>query len=59
MKRIRVDYRVETPVLDIHKAKDNPILVHPEDDWKLKIPLGGDNKKKLMCIRSGRTWKCR
>ena len=47
LKRIRVDYRVEAPVLDIHKAKDNPILVHPEDDWKLKIPLGGDNKRNL------------
>ena len=47
IKRIRVDYRVETPILDIHKAKDNPILVHPEEDWKLKIPLGGDNKRNL------------
>ena len=47
LKRIRVDYRVETPVLDIHKAKDNPILIHPEDDWKLKIPLGGDSKRNL------------
>ena len=47
LKRIRVEYRVETPVLDIHKAKDNPILVHPEEDWKLKIPLGGDNKRNL------------
>ncbi len=47
LKRIRVDYRVETPVLDMHKAKDNPILVHPEEDWKLKIPLGGDNKRNL------------
>ena len=42
-----MDYRVETPILDIHKAKDNPILVHPEEDWKLKIPLGGDNKRNL------------
>ena len=47
LKRIRVDYRVETPVLDMHKAKDNPILGHPEEDWKLKIPLGGDNKRNL------------
>ena len=47
LKRIRVDYRVETPVLDMYKAKDNPILVHPEEDWKLKIPLGGDNKRNL------------
>lgn len=47
LKRIKVEYRVETPVLDIHKAKDNPIIIHPEDDWKLKIPLGGDNKRNL------------
>ena len=47
LKRIRVNYRVEAPVLDMHKAKDNPILVHPEEDWKLKIPLGGDNKRNL------------
>ena len=47
LKRIRVNYRVEAPVLDMHKAKDNPILVHPEENWKLKIPLGGDNKRNL------------
>ncbi len=47
LKRIKVQYRVETPVLDIHKAKDNPIVVHPEENWKLKIPLGGDNKRNL------------
>lgn len=44
---------METPVLDIHKAKDNPILVHPEDDWKLKIPLGGDNKETYVHLQ----WK--
>ena len=47
LKRIKVQYRVEAPVLDMHKAKDNPILVHPEEDWKLKIPLGGNNKRNL------------
>lgn len=47
LKRIKVQYRVEAPVLDMHKAKDNPILVHPEEDWKLKIPLGGDHKRNL------------
>ena len=47
LKRIRVNYRVEAPVLDMHKAKDNSILVHPEENWKLKIPLGGDNKRNL------------
>ena len=47
LKRIKVKYRVEDAVLDIHTAKDNPILVHTEYDWKLKIPLGGDNKRNL------------
>lgn len=47
LKRIKVKYRVEEPVLDIHTAKDNAILVHPEDNWKLKIPLGGDAKRNL------------
>ena len=47
LKRIKVKYRVEEAVLDIHTAKDNPILVHPEYDWYMPIPAGGDNKRNL------------
>ena len=47
LKRIKVKYRVEEAVLHIHTAKDNPILVHPEDDWYMPIPAGGDNKRNL------------
>ena len=47
LKRIKVKYRVEEAVLDMHTAKDNPILVHPEDDWYMPIPAGGDNKRNL------------
>ena len=47
LKRIKVKYRVEDAVLDIHTAKDNPILVHPEEDWYMPIPAGGDNKRNL------------
>ena len=47
LKHIKVKYRVEEAVLDIHTAKDNPILVHPEDDWYMPIPAGGDNKRNL------------
>lgn len=47
LKRIKVKYRVEEAVLNIHTAKDNPILVHPEDDWYMPIPAGGDNKRNL------------
>ena len=34
IKLIKVKYQVLEPVLDFHKAKDNPILVHPEDNWR-------------------------
>ena len=47
LKRIKVKYRVEDAVLDIHTAKDNPILVHPEEDWYMPIPAGGDNRRNL------------
>lgn len=47
LKRIKVKYRVEDPVLVIHTAKDNPILVHPEEDWYMPIPAGGDNRRNL------------
>ena len=34
-------------VLDYHTAKDNPILVHPEDNWASLCPGGADNKRNL------------
>ena len=33
MKLIRVSYQVLPAVLDFRTAKDNPVLVHPEEDW--------------------------
>ena len=42
LKLIKVKYRVLTPVLDMHKAKDAKFLVHPEDNWCAQIPCGGD-----------------
>lgn len=47
MRRIKVKYRVEKPVLDIHEAKDNEILVHPEENWEAKVPVGADNRRNL------------
>ena len=32
LKMIKVTYEVLEPVLDFHTAKDNPILVHPEEN---------------------------
>lgn len=47
LKLIKVKYDVLEPVLDYHTAKDNPILVHPEEDWKAMCPVGADNQRNL------------
>ena len=47
MKLIKVKYEVLEPVLDFRKAKDNPVLVHPEENWKSLCPVGADNKRNL------------
>ncbi|MDO5410183.1 MAG: molybdopterin-dependent oxidoreductase [Lachnospiraceae bacterium] len=47
LKMIKVTYQVEEPVLDFHTAKDNPVLVHPEESWKSLCPVGADNKRNL------------
>lgn len=52
MKLIKVTYDVLEPVLDFHTAKDNPILVHPEDNWNAPIPVGADNKRNLVATDS-------
>lgn len=49
IKMIKVEYEVLTPLLDYHTAKDNPILVHPEDNWEAKGPIGiADNHRNLV-----------
>ena len=47
MKLVKVEYEVLEPVLDFHIAKDNPVLVHPEDNWESLAPVGADNKRNL------------
>ena len=47
LKLIKVDYEVLEAVLDFHTAKDNPVLVHPEDNWESLSPVGADNKRNL------------
>ncbi len=48
MKLIKVQYEVLEPLLDFRKAKDNPILVHPEESWHALCPVGADNKRNLV-----------
>ncbi len=52
LKLIRVQYEVLEAILDFHTAKDNPILVHPEENWKALCPVGADNKRNLVATGS-------
>ena len=47
MKLIKTEYEVLEPLLDFTKAKDNEILVHPEDNCEALCPVGADNKRNL------------
>ena len=47
MKLIKVKYEVLPAVLDYHTALDNPVLVHPEENWESLAPVGADNKRNL------------
>lgn len=49
LKLIKVQYQVLEPVLDFHTALDHPVVVHPEDDWKVLYEQGSDVKRNLVC----------
>ena len=48
MKLIKVRYEVLEAVLDYHTALDNPILVHPEEDWEPPCEVGGSSRRNLV-----------
>ena len=48
MKLIKVKYEVLDAVLDFRTAKDNPVLVHPEEDWFPPCQVGGDPKRNMV-----------
>lgn len=47
LKLIKVKYEVLPAVNDFRTAMDNPVLVHPEDNWIAHCPVGADNKRNL------------
>lgn len=56
LSMIKVTYEVLEPLLDFTQAKDNPILVHPEEDFtSLLDDVGADNKRNL-CASGGFTY---
>ena len=52
MKLIKVKYQVLEAVLDFRTALDNPVLVHPEEDWFPPCDVGGDPKRNLVASAS-------
>ena len=48
MTLIKVQYEVLEAVLNFRTAKDNPVLVHPEEDWFPPCQVGGDPKRNLV-----------
>ena len=58
MRLIKVKYQELPPVLDMHEAKDNPVLIHPEEDWKALCKVGADNKRNLCATGSEQKGDC-
>ncbi len=52
LKLVKVKYQVLSAVSDFRTAKDNPVLVHPEDNWIANCPVGADNKRNLCAQAS-------
>ena len=50
LRLIRVTYQVQEPLLDFTKAKDNPILVHPEENFRSLCDVGADAKRNLCSV---------
>ncbi|NYB72908.1 molybdopterin-dependent oxidoreductase [Sedimentibacter hydroxybenzoicus DSM 7310] len=49
---IKVKYNLLEPLLDFRKAKDNEILIHPEDNFVSLVEVGADNKRNLCSSES-------
>lgn len=49
---IKVKYKVLEPLLDFRNAKDNKIIVHPEENFKSLVEVGADNKRNLCSSES-------
>ena len=47
MKLIKVKYKVLPALIDYTQAIDNPIIVHPEDDFKTLVPINADPKRNI------------
>lgn len=51
MKLIKVEYEVLEPILDFKEALDNPILIHPEDNYVGHDGQGTNHKRNLCASK--------
>ncbi len=49
---IKVKYDVLEPLIDLKTAKDNNIIVHPEDDFISLVEVGADSKRNLCASQT-------
>lgn len=54
MKLIKVDYEVLEPILDFRKSLDNPILIHPEDNYVAHEGQGTERRRNLCASSDSR-----
>lgn len=47
LRMIKVKYEVLEPILDFRKAKDNAVIIHPEDNYVAKEGQGTDQMRNL------------
>ena len=47
LKLIKVKYKILVSIIDFKEALDNDTVIHPEDDWKILVDVGADNKRNL------------
>ena len=48
IRLIRVKYKILPAILDAKTAKDNPVCIHPEENWRALVPCGADNRRNLV-----------
>lgn len=48
IRLIRVKYQILPAILDAKTAKDNPVCIHPEENWRALVPCGADNRCNLV-----------
>lgn len=58
LRILKVEYEVLPAVLDFRSAKDNEILVHPEENWRALCLVGADNKRNLCACGEAAYGSC-